>query len=116
MNGQARNDTSYCQCHGRNVAILLIDPVERTQHSLLDQHCTMTLNLPSQHITYNQYHRRRMLTITAVKIFSVLTSMISPTWRDGGGGQWALVSADGVAPSRMVSESASVNLPLHHKV
>jgi len=29
---------------------------------------------------------------------------------------WALVSPDGVAPSWMVSVSASVNLPLHHKV
>jgi len=29
---------------------------------------------------------------------------------------WALVSSDGVASSRMVSVSASVNLPLHHKV
>ena len=29
---------------------------------------------------------------------------------------WALVSLDGVAPSWMVSVSASVNLPLHHKV
>jgi len=27
-----------------------------------------------------------------------------------------LVSPDGVAPSRMVGVSASVNLPLHHKV
>ena len=34
------------------------------------------------------------------------------------GGWWrrVLVSPDGVAPSRMVSVSASVNLPLHHKV
>jgi len=30
--------------------------------------------------------------------------------------RWAVVSPDGVAPSRMVSVSASVNLPLHHKV
>ena len=30
--------------------------------------------------------------------------------------RWALVSPDGVAPSRMVSVSASVHLPLHHKV
>jgi len=30
--------------------------------------------------------------------------------------RWALVSPDGVAPSRMVSVSASVNLSLHHKV
>jgi len=27
-----------------------------------------------------------------------------------------VVSSDGVAPSRMVGVSASVNLPLHHKV
>ena len=30
--------------------------------------------------------------------------------------RWALVSPDGVAPSRMVGVSASVTLPLHHKV
>ena len=30
--------------------------------------------------------------------------------------RWALVSPDGVAPSRMFSVSASVNLPLHHEV
>jgi len=30
--------------------------------------------------------------------------------------RWALVSSDGVGPSRMVGVSASVNLPLHHKV
>ena len=34
----------------------------------------------------------------------------------GGWWRWALVSLDGVALSRMVSVSASVNLPLHHKV
>jgi len=31
----------------------------------------------------------------------------------GGWWRWAPVSLDGVAPSRMVSVSASVNLPLH---
>jgi len=30
--------------------------------------------------------------------------------------RWALVSLDGVAPNQMVSVSASVNFPLHHKV
>jgi len=30
--------------------------------------------------------------------------------------RWALVSLDGEAPSQMVGLSASVNLPLHHKV
>jgi len=34
----------------------------------------------------------------------------------GGWWGWALVSPDGVAPSRMVNVSSSVNLPLHHKV
>ena len=34
----------------------------------------------------------------------------------GGWWRWTLVSPDGVAPSPMVSVSASVNLPLHHKV
>jgi len=34
----------------------------------------------------------------------------------GGWWRWALVSPDGVLPSRMVGVSASVNLPLHHKV
>ena len=39
-------------------------------------------------------------------------------WPVKNGGWWrlALVSPDGVAPSRMVSVSVSVNLPLHHKV
>ena len=35
---------------------------------------------------------------------------------DGGWWRWALVSPDGVAPSWTVIVSASVNLPLHHKV
>jgi len=30
--------------------------------------------------------------------------------------RWALVSLDGVVPSRMVGVSVSVNLPLHHEV
>ena len=34
----------------------------------------------------------------------------------GGWWRWALVNPDGVVPSRMVGVSASVNLPLHHKV
>jgi len=34
----------------------------------------------------------------------------------GGWWRWSLVSPDGVATSWMVGVSASVNLPLHHKV
>jgi len=37
-------------------------------------------------------------------------------YKNGGWWRWALVSPDGVAPSQMVRVSASVNLPLHHKV
>jgi len=33
-----------------------------------------------------------------------------------GGWSWALISPDGVAPRWMVGVSASVSLPLHHKV
>jgi len=36
--------------------------------------------------------------------------------QNGGWWRWALVSPDGVAPSWMVDVSASVNLPLDHKV
>jgi len=36
--------------------------------------------------------------------------------KNGGWWRWTLVSPDGVAPSRMVIVSASVDLPLHHKV
>ena len=40
-----------------------------------------------------------------------------PAYRNmGEWWRWALVSPDGVAPSQMVGVSASVNLPLHHKV
>jgi len=53
--------------------------------------------------------------------FSALTLLVG--WQEGhpackNGGWWrlALVSPDGVAPSRMVGVSASVNFPLHHKV
>jgi len=41
---------------------------------------------------------------------------IRPVKNMAGWWRWALVSLDGVAPSRMVSVSASVNLPLYHKV
>jgi len=41
-----------------------------------------------------------------------------PACKNGGWWRWAMVSPGGVAPSRMVCVSASVNLPLafHHKV
>ena len=34
----------------------------------------------------------------------------------GGWWRWALLNPDGMVTSRMVGVSASVNLPLHHKV
>ena len=45
-----------------------------------------------------------------------LVVYITSTSGAGGWWRWALVCPDGVAPSRMVGVSASVNLPLHHKV
>jgi len=38
------------------------------------------------------------------------------TVKNGGWWRWALLRPDGVSPSQMVGVSASVNLPLHHKV
>ena len=57
----------------------------------------------------------------ALVAFSALTLLVGrqeghPACKNGGWWRWALVSPDGVAPSRMVGVSASVNLPLHHKV
>ena len=53
--------------------------------------------------------------------FSALTLLVgrqkgSRPVKNGEWWRWALVSPDGVAPSWKVSVSASVNLPLHHKV
>ena len=59
-------------------------------------------------------------------VFDVLPSVRWYCWlggrkgiqpvKNGGWWRWALVSPDGVAPSRMVGVSVSVNLSLHHKV
>jgi len=63
-----------------------------------------------------------LLTGNLCLIFSALTLLV---WQQeghpackkmGGWWRWALVIPDGVAPSQMVDVSASVNLPLHHKV
>ena len=58
----------------------------------------------------------------ALVAFSALTLLVGRqeeiqlVKRMGGWWRWALVSPDGVALSRIVCVSASVNLPLHHKV
>jgi len=45
------------------------------------------------------------------KVYALYNSILCWGWW-----RWALLSPDGVAPSRMVGVSASVSLPLHHKV
>jgi len=70
-------------------------------------------------VQLHQWENQHMLSSFA---FSALTLVIG--WQEGhlackeygGWWRWALVSPDGVAPSRMVVVSASVNLPLHYKV
>jgi len=62
----------------------------------------------------------------AVVIYSCLPSVLRHCWlasrkgihlyKMGGWWRWALVSPDGEAPSWIVGVSASINLPLHHKV
>jgi len=55
-------------------------------------------------------------------LFSALTLLVGQQEghlackKYGGWWRWALAGPDGVATSRMVGLSASVNLPLHHKV
>jgi len=46
----------------------------------------------------------------------LLTSITLMVKNIRGWCMWTLVSPDGVAPSWMVGVSASVNLPLHHRV
>ena len=61
-------------------------------------------------------------TITELNFaFSALTLLVGrreghPACKNRGWWRWTLVSPDGVASSQTVSVSASVNLPLHHKV
>ena len=56
----------------------------------------------------------------ALVAFSSLTRLggMKGIWpvKTGGWWRWALVDLDGVAPSRMVGVSVSVDLPLRHKV
>jgi len=49
-----------------------------------------------------------------VRVVLVFTVLIPKNMR--GWWRWALVGPDGVEPTRMVSVSASVDLPLHHRV
>jgi len=57
-----------------------------------------------------------------IHAFSALTMLVERQERHpackkyGGWRRWALVSPDGVAPSRMVGVSACVDISLHHKV
>jgi len=59
--------------------------------------------------------------LALLNAFSALTLLVGrqeghPACKKYGGcWKWALVGLDGVASSRMVVVSASVNLPLHHK-
>ena len=79
--------------------------------------------IPSMPTPSGSKHALAVSTVLFILIsFSALTLLFGlqeghPTCKKYGGcWRWALVSPDGVAPSRMVGVSASVNLPLHHKV
>ena len=56
--------------------------------------------------------------VFVVVVFSALTLLLGQQEGHPACKKWGMlevVSLDGVAPSRMVGVSASVNLPLHHK-
>jgi len=105
------NNTNYTQKKTKaRFSHLLRHPAwKRRGHSLV--------SALHKYVTY-------LLTFThLLPAFSALTLLVGrqeghparKKWGDGGGGHW-LVSPAGVAPSRMVSVSVSVNLPLHHKI
>ena len=64
--------------------------------------CTMFYSEPCLQDIFRISHK------PVIKYIKKITSL--------DGGRWALVSLDGVASSRMIGVSSSVNLPLHHKV
>jgi len=112
------------QEHGSETLILIADSPESYQQWLkLLQLMTGTVvdNIGKEYVsavTVQIFLRYG----ASVVVFSALTLLVGrqeghPACKKyGGWWMWALVSPDGVAPSRMVSVSASVNLPLHHKV
>jgi len=105
------------------------DPAHQVLHSQYE-----LLFLCQNFILYNHSDHRshtdtdkKLLTYLSIlpsvlSAFSALTLLVGrqeghPARKKyGGWWRWALVSPDGVALSRMVGVSASVNLPLHHKV
>jgi len=64
--------------------------------------------------TRQRYYLEDCILHKTTKLLRVFSMWGGNTMR--GWWRWALVSPDGVAPSRMVGVSASVNLPLHHEV
>ena len=52
VNWQTRDDTSCCHGNGSNVAVLLIDTMQRTQQSLPQQLCTVTFHLQSTTVSF----------------------------------------------------------------
>ena len=109
----------------RRVGILRANPVvwkhfadvvwgERQYPPLETQVCTSWQNNGNiRHLRHRSARDDKHSTITMSHWIWLIRLMFSVGvwWR------WALVtSPDGVTPIRMVSGSASVNLPLHHKV
>jgi len=73
-------------------------------------------------VQVTQLRRTLASNLNALVAFSALTLLVGsrkgirPVKNMREWWRWTLVSPDGVAPRRMVSVSACVNLPLHHKV
>jgi len=105
-----------------------ITPVQNSYHPTFDTLQTLLfLNVILIRIFLTSILIRRInvLTLSYFKLRN-MPSVLWHCWlggrkgiwavKNGGWWRWALVSLDGVVPSRMVDVSASVNLPLHHKV
>jgi len=92
------------------VCVCLFSMSKLFQSTLLDQHS----DWPNCSSFLNSLLFFLSSTVTHISIWLFVCKFCLKKY--GGRWRWALVSPDGVAPSRMVSVSASVNLPLHHKV
>jgi len=107
-------------------------PVSRNNKLYIESHKFSLLNMylaPQLGVTPLKFYQdlRHQTTSVHRLLWSIVCVMlwhcslggrkdIRPVKKWGEWWRWALVSPDGAEPSRMVCVSASVNLPLHHKV
>jgi len=110
-------NTLFCRCHDDVYAWCRVDIMTHFWPPNVNK-WTKTKSKPKPTLIFKNFSCVCIsLCTTVVHNTAQNTSDNFPSYPpDRGWWRWALVSPDGVGPSRMVIVSASVNLPLHHKV